>query len=101
MVARRTQPCRDLNGNPQASPDPTAYRKRPGGGSAARCQETGTVVERTLYFIDPLTGDTQGTMLHPRAQSNRENCTWHNFNAIPTKAGYYATPPSSTRPPRS
>ena len=30
-------------------------------------------------------------MLHPRPQSSRENCTWHNFNVVPTKAGYYAT----------
>jgi hypothetical protein len=30
-------------------------------------------------------------MLHPRPQGARENCTWHNFNVVPTKAGYYAT----------
>ena len=30
-------------------------------------------------------------MLHPRPQNSRENCTWHNFNVVPTKAGYYAT----------
>jgi hypothetical protein len=30
-------------------------------------------------------------MLHPRPQNSRENCTWHNFNVIPTKSGYYAT----------
>ena len=67
------------------------YGHEPGGGSAARCQATSTVVERTLYFIDPLTGDVKGEMLHPRPQNSRENCTWHNFNVIPTKAGYYAT----------
>lgn len=67
------------------------YGHEPGGGSAARCQATSTVVERTLYFLDPLTGDVKGEMLHPRPQTNRENCTWHNFNVIPTKAGYYAT----------
>ena len=67
------------------------YGHEPGGGSAARCQATSTVVERTLYFIDPLTGDIKGEMLHPRPQNSRENCTWHNFNVIPTKAGYYAT----------
>ena len=47
--------------------------------------------QRTLFFIDPLTGETKGTMLHPRPQNSRENCTWHNFNVVPTKAGYYAT----------
>ena len=67
------------------------YGHEPGGGSAARCQATSTVVERTLYFMDPLTGDVKGEMLHPRAQNSRENCTWHNFNVIPTKSGYYAT----------
>ena len=55
------------------------------------CQATSTIIERTLFFIDPLTGETKGTMLHPRPQTSRENCTWHNFNVIPTKAGYYAT----------
>ena len=29
--------------------------------------------------------------MHPRPQTARENCTWHNFNVIPTKAGYYAS----------
>jgi hypothetical protein len=67
------------------------FGHEPGGGSAARCQATSTVAERTLFFIDPLTGETKGTMLHPRPQNSRENCTWHNFNVVPTKAGYYAT----------
>ena len=67
------------------------YGHEPGGGSAARCQATSTIVERTLYFIDPETGQTKGEMLHPRPQNSRENCTWHNFNVVPTKAGYYAT----------
>ena len=64
------------------------YGHEPGGGSAARCQATSTIVERTLYFIDPVTGKTTGEMLHPRPQGSRENCTWHNFNVVPTKAGY-------------
>ena len=67
------------------------YGHEPGGGSAARCQASSTIVERTLYFIDPETGQTKGEMLHPRTQGSRENCTWHNFNVVPTKAGYYAT----------
>jgi hypothetical protein len=49
------------------------------------------VLNRSLFFIDPQTGETKGTMVHPRPQTNRENCTWHNFNVVPTKAGYYAT----------
>jgi hypothetical protein len=67
------------------------YGHEPGGGSAARCQDTSSTVDRTLFFLDPQTGETKGTMLHPRPQTNRENCTWHNFNVVPTKAGYYAT----------
>ena len=46
------------------------YGHEPGGGSAARCQATSTIVERTLYFIDPLTGQTKGEMLHPRPQNS-------------------------------
>ncbi|WP_211340151.1 LVIVD repeat-containing protein [Solirubrobacter pauli] len=67
------------------------FGHEPGGGSAARCQASSTIVERTLYLLDPLTGETKGEMLHPRPQGSRENCTWHNFNVVPTKAGYYAT----------
>ena len=66
------------------------FGHEPGGGSDARCQATSTVVERTLFFIDPANGDVKGTMLHPRPQTNRENCTWHNFNVVPTEAGYFA-----------
>jgi hypothetical protein len=67
------------------------FGHEPGGGSQARCEATDSVSDRTLFFLDPLTGDIAGTMLHPRPQTNRENCTWHNFNVVPTKAGYYAT----------
>jgi hypothetical protein len=66
------------------------YGHEPGGGSQAQCQATSTVINRSLYFMDPLTGDIKGTMLHPRPQTNRENCTWHNFNVVPTKKGYLA-----------
>jgi hypothetical protein len=67
------------------------FGHEPGGGSAARCQATSSIVERTLFFFDPATGEERGTMLHPRPQTSRENCTWHNFNVVPTKNGYYAT----------
>jgi hypothetical protein len=67
------------------------FGHEPGGGSAARCQASSSIVDRTLFFFDPATGDQKGTMLHPRTQGSRENCTWHNFNVVPTKAGYYAT----------
>ena len=44
------------------------YGHEPGGGSAARCQATSTIVERTLFFIDPLTGDDQGRRCCTRAR---------------------------------
>ena len=48
-------------------------------------------LERTLFFIDPADGRRQGHDAAPaRRRRNRENCTWHNFNVVPTKAGYYA-----------
>ena len=67
------------------------FGHEPGGGSAARCQATSSVVDRSLYFINPENGDVLTSKEHERSQNSRENCTWHNFNVIPTKAGYYAT----------
>jgi hypothetical protein len=67
------------------------YGHEPGGGGQAQCQASSSILNKTLFFLDPLTGDTKGTMIHPRAQSSTENCTWHNFNVVPTKGGYYAT----------
>ncbi|HEX6026335.1 MAG TPA: hypothetical protein VFZ00_30350 [Solirubrobacter sp.] len=61
----------------------------PGGGTSPQCQATSSVVARTLFFLDTETGDTKGTLLHPRPQTNLENCTWHNFNTVPTKGGNY------------
>ena len=63
------------------------YGHEPGGGSAERYQVNSTILERTLFFIDPLTGETKGTMLQVRRRRRRApNCTWHNFNVVPTKA---------------
>ncbi|HEX6022687.1 MAG TPA: hypothetical protein VFZ00_11875 [Solirubrobacter sp.] len=66
------------------------YGHEPGGGTGAQCQATSSVVNRSLFFIDPETGEQKGVMIHPRPQTNRENCTWHNFNVVPTYKGYYA-----------
>jgi hypothetical protein len=35
-----------------------------------------------------LTGDQLGTFVHQRPQAVQENCTWHNFNIVPTQRGY-------------
>jgi hypothetical protein len=60
----------------------------PGGGSDARCQATNSDANRTLFFVDGATGNTIGTMLHPRPQGRTENCTWHNLNVVPTDKRY-------------
>jgi hypothetical protein len=60
------------------------FGHEPGGGVEARCQATSAEVDRTLFFLDGETGDTVGTFVHPRPQEATENCTWHNFNVVPT-----------------
>ena len=64
------------------------FGHEPGGGSQARCRETSTVLDRTLFFLDGDTGATVGTILHPRPQTALENCTWHNLNVVPTDRRY-------------
>lgn len=60
------------------------FGHEPGGGTQARCQATSSVVDRTLFFFDTETGTLLGTFVHPRPQTNLENCTWHNYNVVPT-----------------
>ena len=62
------------------------FGHEPGGGTQARCQATSAVVDRTLYFYDH-EGNQLGTFLHPRPQGPTENCTWHNYNVVPTDKG--------------
>ena len=64
------------------------FGHEPGGGGQARCQATSSELNRTLFFLDGETGDTMGTFLHPRPQTNTENCTWHNYNVVPTDKRY-------------
>jgi PA domain len=64
------------------------FGHEPGGGSQAQCQATSSEVNRTLFFIDGATGNTVGTFLHPRPQTATENCTWHNYNVVPTDKRY-------------
>ena len=64
------------------------FGHEPGGGGEARCQSTSAAVDRTLFFLDAETGNTVGTFLHPRPQSATENCTWHNYDVVPTARGY-------------
>jgi hypothetical protein len=62
------------------------FGHEPGGGTQARCQATSSVVDRTLFFYDH-EGNQLGTFVHPRPQTATENCTWHNYNVVPTKRG--------------
>jgi hypothetical protein len=64
------------------------FGHEPGGGSGARCQATSSVVDRTLWFLDAASGATVGTLIHPRPQTSTENCTWHNYNVVPTDKRY-------------
>jgi hypothetical protein len=62
------------------------FGHEPGGGTQARCQATSAEVDRTIYFYDH-EGNQLGTFLHPRPQTATENCTWHNYNVVPTDMG--------------
>jgi len=60
------------------------FGHEPGGGSQARCQATSAEVDRTLFFLDAATGNTVGRLIHPRPQGATENCTWHNYDVVPS-----------------
>jgi hypothetical protein len=64
------------------------FGHEPGGGGQAQCQATSSEVNRTLFFFEARTGDPLGTFLHPRPQTATENCTWHNYNIVPTDKRY-------------
>jgi hypothetical protein len=69
----------------------------PGGGSAPRCTETGTVLpggvvqtdtHKSFFFYDAATGAKLGQWVLPRPQTVEENCTLHNYNVVPTPHRY-------------
>jgi hypothetical protein len=64
------------------------FGHEPGGGGLPRCQATSAEVDRTLFFFRARTGAPLGTFLHPRPQTEFENCTWHNYNVVPTERRY-------------
>jgi hypothetical protein len=70
----------------------------PGGGAAARCQETGTdlgggLVQtdamKSMFFYDADTGAKLGQWILPRVQGPDENCTIHNYNVVPLRSDRY------------
>jgi hypothetical protein len=71
------------------------FGHEPNGGTSARCQPTGTVLNNTTYpvqtddmksffFIDTETGEIKGKWTLPRDQTAQENCTLHNYNVVPS-----------------
>ncbi|HEX2883087.1 MAG TPA: PA domain-containing protein [Candidatus Limnocylindria bacterium] len=68
--------------------DVLVFGHEPGGGGQAQCQATSPLVNRTLFFFEARTGDALGTFVHPRPQTATENCTWHNYNVVPTDKRY-------------
>jgi len=76
--------------------DTLIFGHEPNGGTSARCQKTGTVLNNATYpvqtddmksffFFDTATGTLQGKWTLPRDQSAFENCTLHNYNVVPSK----------------
>jgi LVIVD repeat-containing protein len=64
------------------------FGHEPGGGSQARCQATSSTVDKTVFFFDADTGAKVGEFVNPRPQTATENCTWHNYNVVPTSRGH-------------
>jgi hypothetical protein len=64
------------------------FGHEPGGGGEPRCQATSSTVDRTLFFFHARTGGAAGTFVHARPQTAFENCTWHNYNVVPTDKRY-------------
>ncbi|WP_116043334.1 LVIVD repeat-containing protein [Amycolatopsis palatopharyngis] len=61
----------------------------PGGGAQARCQESNPDIDKSMFFYDAGTGAKLGQWTLPRAQSETENCTIHNYNMVPLRNGKY------------
>jgi hypothetical protein len=59
------------------------FGHEPGGGTQPRCQTTSAEVDKTLFFYDH-EGNRLGSFVLPRPQTSAENCTWHNYNVVPT-----------------
>lgn len=64
------------------------FGHEPGGGSQAQCQATSSQVNRTLFFYETDAPNELGRFVQPRPQTSTENCTWHNFNVVPTNRAH-------------
>ena len=55
----------------------------------ANCQASSPDSDKSAFFLDAQTGAELGMWTLPRAQSDIENCTIHNFNVVPVRSGNY------------
>jgi hypothetical protein len=61
----------------------------PGGGAAPECEASDPPVKKSAFFYDADTGAKLGQWTLPRPQTAAENCTIHNYNAVPLRSGRY------------
>jgi hypothetical protein len=59
----------------------------PGGGALPECEASDPPVKKSAFFYDADTGAKLGQWTLPRPQSSTENCTIHNYNAVPLRSG--------------
>jgi hypothetical protein len=67
--------------------DTLIFGHEPGGGVAAECEASDTDEKKSYFFFETETGNELGRWTLPRAQGPTENCTLHNFAAVPTRSG--------------
>ena len=65
------------------------FGHEPGGGTQASCEASDSIILAVDVLPRPGDGRSKGPFVQPRPQSSTENCTWHNFNVVPTYKGYY------------
>lgn len=61
----------------------------PGGGAAPECEAADPAIKKSMFFYDAATGAKLGQWTLPRAQTETENCTIHNYNMVPLRSGKY------------
>jgi len=65
------------------------FDHEPGGGVQVNCQASSLDSDKSVFFLEALTGFELGMWTLPRPQSDIENCTIHNFNVVPVRSGNY------------
>jgi len=60
----------------------------PGGGAEAECEADDPAVTKSAFFYDAKTGRKLGQWTLPNPQTERENCTIHNYNIVPIRDRY-------------